>query len=187
MLLQCSPPLHCWFLSRSLLPRSLPAVSFSVKASWLEQTHTGSVQGFFTEQDPFRNYTVICACSAKWLWTPHNRSVCIHVDTFIPSSVTSVNSAWQMSRDISVMTSSLNNSNETKVGFYVCLLFISFLPLSCRNVCWNNETRQFCTFSPPNAGDLKTAEILQNTQQKCGEWGERHHNHHAVWEDTFDT
>lgn len=37
MLAQCSPPLRRCFMSRSLLPLSFSAVSFSVKPSWSEQ------------------------------------------------------------------------------------------------------------------------------------------------------
>lgn len=37
MLAQCSPPLRHCFMSRSLLPLSFAAVSFSVKPSWSKQ------------------------------------------------------------------------------------------------------------------------------------------------------
>lgn len=77
-----------------------------------------------------------------------------------------------------------------KVGFYVCL-FLFFCHCLLGKVRFKIIEQGSFAFSLPvqltHAGDLKTSQILENTQQKRCEWGERRHNHHAVWEDTFDT
>lgn len=70
--------------------------------------------------------------------------------------------------------------------FVFCFLFW-FLSLPHCSTCVKIIDQGSFALSLPvqltNAGNLKIAEIVQNTQEKCGEWGKHHHNHHGVWED----
>lgn len=139
---------------------------------------------------PFCGDTVHFARRAKWLWA--QRHVCVHPSASIlklPSAVAwpgpALPDKWhEIFLSWSPCLIIQMRQKWVFMFWFLEVFFFLVIALSHR-VCQNNRTRQFCKLT--NAGDLKTAEILQNTQEKCGERGKHHYNHRTVWEDTFKT